>query len=98
MKAFLQRSAPQRLYACVDCDSAALRSVPLTRSARPYVVSRPGGAIAYATCSLLVEENEAQVQTFLARHPRWHLRQQRRFSPLQGGDGFFVALLTQADS
>ncbi|MBC7738036.1 MAG: RsmB/NOP family class I SAM-dependent RNA methyltransferase [Candidatus Saccharibacteria bacterium] len=63
-----------------------------------HALVRPGGAIAYATCSLLTEENEAQVQTFLARHPRWHLRQQRRFSPLQGGDGFFVALLTQADS
>ena len=57
---------------------------------------KPGGVIAYATCSLLTEENETQVETFLARHPGWHLRKQQRFSPLQGGDGFFVALLTQA--
>jgi len=51
--------------------------------------------LAYATCSLLVPENEAQVQGFVARNSGWLVLDQRRFSPLQGGDGFFVALLTQ---
>lgn len=30
---------------------------------------RPGGSLVYVTCSLLPEENEAQVETFAARHP-----------------------------
>jgi 16S rRNA (cytosine967-C5)-methyltransferase len=30
---------------------------------------RPGGRLVYATCSLLPEEDEAQVQAFLDRHP-----------------------------
>ena len=30
---------------------------------------RPGGRLVYATCSLLEEENEAQVESFLTRHP-----------------------------
>ena len=30
---------------------------------------RKGGRLVYATCSLLTEENEAQVQAFLAAHP-----------------------------
>ena len=30
---------------------------------------RNGGRLVYATCSLLTEENEAQVQSFLAAHP-----------------------------
>ncbi len=30
---------------------------------------RPGGRLIYATCSLLLEENEAQVDSFLARTP-----------------------------
>jgi 16S rRNA (cytosine967-C5)-methyltransferase len=32
-------------------------------------VVRSGGRLVYATCSLLAEENEAQVTGFLARHP-----------------------------
>jgi 16S rRNA (cytosine967-C5)-methyltransferase len=30
---------------------------------------KPGGRIAYATCSVLAEENDDQVREFLARHP-----------------------------
>jgi 16S rRNA (cytosine967-C5)-methyltransferase len=32
---------------------------------------RSGGRLVYATCSLLIEENEAQVQAFLAAHPEF---------------------------
>jgi len=57
---------------------------------------RAGGVMAYATCSLLGDENEAQVAGFLTRSPGWRQIKAQRFSPLQGGDGFFVTLLTQA--
>ncbi|HHB80631.1 MAG TPA: RsmB/NOP family class I SAM-dependent RNA methyltransferase [Aliiroseovarius sp.] len=56
-------------------------------------LTAPNGQVAYVTCSLLQRENEAQVKAFLAEAPGWHLQRQRRFSPLDGGDGFFVALL-----
>ncbi|MBI1172709.1 RsmB/NOP family class I SAM-dependent RNA methyltransferase [bacterium] len=56
---------------------------------------RHGGTLAYVTCSLLAEENEAQIAAFQARHPAWTLKTQRRFSPLDGGDGFFLAILTR---
>jgi 16S rRNA (cytosine967-C5)-methyltransferase len=36
---------------------------------RAVALVRPGGRIVYATCSLLPEEGEAQVQAALARHP-----------------------------
>lgn len=55
----------------------------------------PGGVLAYATCSLLRCENEAQVQGFLTRNPGWRRLAEQRFSPLQGGDGFFLATLTR---
>ena len=54
------------------------------------------GRLAYATCSLLRAENEGQTTGFLTRHPGWKLLHSHRFTPLQGGDGFFVALLTAA--
>jgi 16S rRNA (cytosine967-C5)-methyltransferase len=53
----------------------------------------PGGVLAYATCSLLRAENEAQIAAFQARSPGWSLTSQRRLTPLDGGDGFFVAVL-----
>ena len=57
-----------------------------------------GGTLAYATCSLLAEENTAQIAAFLARSPGWAQRFCHQFSPLHGGDGFFVALLARIES
>jgi 16S rRNA (cytosine967-C5)-methyltransferase len=55
----------------------------------------PGGRIAYATCSLLDAENGARVSAFLARTPGWRQQTEHRFTPLSGGDGFYLALLTR---
>lgn len=55
----------------------------------------PGGTLAYVTCSLLRAENEAAVAGFLTENPDWTLLRERRFSPLEGGDGFYCALMTR---
>ena len=34
---------------------------------------KPGGRIAYVTCSVLDDENGAQVRAFLARHPEFSI-------------------------
>jgi 16S rRNA (cytosine967-C5)-methyltransferase len=54
---------------------------------------RKGGVLAYATCSLLRAENQDQVQAFVKRHPGWRLEMERSYTPLQGGDGFYLSLL-----
>lgn len=54
---------------------------------------RPGGTLAYATCSLFEEENGQRVEAFLTRYTGWKRLLQERFTPLDGGDGFFVAIL-----
>ncbi len=53
----------------------------------------PGGALLYATCSMLKCENDERVGRFLGENPNWQLAEQRHLSPLTGGDGFFAARL-----
>jgi 16S rRNA (cytosine967-C5)-methyltransferase len=55
----------------------------------------PGGTLAYATCSLLNCENSDQIQSFLSKNPNWVVKTNHRFTPLDGGDGFYVAVLTR---
>ena len=68
----------------------------------------PGGRLLYATCSVLREENDRQVEAFLARHADAQLlpldarfghdtgHGTQRFPGEDGGDGFFYALLGPA--
>ncbi|HEY5972890.1 MAG TPA: 16S rRNA (cytosine(967)-C(5))-methyltransferase RsmB [Pseudoxanthomonas sp.] len=72
-----------------------------------WKVLKPGGVLAYATCSILKDENEHQVAAFLARTPdaRADLLDQRygyvagpgrqRLPGEQGMDGFFYSRLTK---
>ena len=55
----------------------------------------PDGALVYTTCSLLDAENSEQIESFLLSNPDWICRAQKRFTPLEGGDGFFFAHLTR---
>ena len=52
---------------------------------------RPGGRLVYSTCSLFRSENEERRAAFLARHPGWTPEEEARMSPLDGGDGFYLA-------
>ena len=54
----------------------------------------PGGCLAYVTCSLLMEENEDQVARFLKNNENWRLKQSHHFTPVMGGDGFFIAVFS----
>jgi 16S rRNA (cytosine967-C5)-methyltransferase len=55
---------------------------------------RIGGRLVYATCSLLSEENEAQVSAFLSRHSGFFQRDVLVLTPARDGtDGFFAAVL-----
>ncbi|MEM1344062.1 MAG: RsmB/NOP family class I SAM-dependent RNA methyltransferase [Pseudomonadota bacterium] len=70
----------------------ALRQTQAEVLARGAACVRPGGRLLYATCSLIEAENGAQVERFLAQAP-FRCTEERRFTPLDGGDGFYAALL-----
>lgn len=53
---------------------------------------KPGGRLAYATCSILTEENEAQADAFTWSHPGFASVERRDWSPSGVGDGFFCAV------
>ncbi len=58
-------------------------------------MTKVGGIMVYATCSLLPSENEHQVQAFLARHgEEWTLLKEIHLRPdKQGFDGFYAAAM-----
>ena len=57
------------------------------------------GVLAYATCSVLREENEDQVESFLKRSSDWRISTHHSWpvsSGDDGTDGFFLSILTRA--
>lgn len=80
------RLTPARLAELIDLQAAILDK------AAAHVA--PGGTLAYMTCSLLRAENEDQAGAFAARS-HWSPGAQRRLTPPDGGDGFYMALFTQ---
>jgi 16S rRNA (cytosine967-C5)-methyltransferase len=84
--------------------------VPLQKSIldSAHRMVRKGGRLVYATCSLLPEENERQVEAFLAEHPDFTLVPARsivdalgagdyiKLSPARNDtDGFFAAVMAR---
>jgi 16S rRNA (cytosine967-C5)-methyltransferase len=53
-----------------------------------------GGQMVYATCSVLSEENEDQVQKFISNNPDFEFVREQRLTPaVEGFDGFYMALI-----
>lgn len=60
---------------------------------------REGGLLIYSTCTLLPEENEGNVERFLASHPDFSLVRSRTLTPdTDKTDGFFFAVMQRRDT
>ncbi len=60
---------------------------------------RRNGKIIYATCSVLPQENELQVQHFLKENPAFSAGKSKQLLPTEyDGDGFFMAELIKQDA
>ena len=44
---------------------------------------KPNGILVYSTCTLTLDENEGNVQSFLAGHPKFELQDAARYLPQQ---------------
>ena len=57
-----------------------------------------GGTLVYSTCTFAEEEDEWQVEAFLARHPEFTLRTMKKLYPHTAkGEGHFAAVLQKED-
>jgi 16S rRNA (cytosine967-C5)-methyltransferase len=91
-----------------ETDIAALAQTQRELLDALWPLLRPDGRLVYATCSVLREENEAQVAAFLSRHPDARAAQlperfghpsgagRQRLPGEDGMDGFFYARLEKA--
>ncbi len=80
-------AAKWRLTPAALDDLVALQGRVLAAAAAQVA---PGGTLAYATCSVLQAENADRARTFAPAG--WRVTQMRQFSPVDGPDGFFLAL------
>ncbi|MCP5073828.1 MAG: RsmB/NOP family class I SAM-dependent RNA methyltransferase [Rhodobacteraceae bacterium] len=66
----------------------------ILQSAAPLVAE--GGHLAYVTCSVLTCENEDRINAFLRASTAWKIELQKRFNLSDGGDGFFLTVLSRS--
>lgn len=87
------RRAPEAKWALTQERLAELCKIQSDVLAKASALVAKNGVLSYATCSLLKMENEDQVNAFLAKSSGWTLILQRAYTPLDGGDGFYIAVL-----
>ena len=102
------RRQPDVLLHRRDTDIAALRALQARLLDAAWTMLEPGGVLLYATCSILLEENAAQIDAFLQRtqgvivdalderYGRPSGAGRQRLPGENGMDGFFYARLRKA--
>ena len=90
------RRAPEARWRLTPAalDALCATQARILDQAGPLVA--PGGVLAYATCSVLTAENDAQVAAFLSRRSDWGQLARDRFLPDALQDGFFIAQLRRS--
>ncbi|MFD1342506.1 RsmB/NOP family class I SAM-dependent RNA methyltransferase [Litorisediminicola beolgyonensis] len=87
------RRAPEAKWRLSPGDLDDLLTVQAEILDRAATLVGPGGALAYATCSILSAENSSQIKSFLDRNPKWERGDELRFLPDHAGDGFYLCVL-----
>jgi 16S rRNA (cytosine967-C5)-methyltransferase len=80
------RRRPEEAWRLTEVEVKRLQGVQLDVLANAAMLVRPGGRLAYVTCSVLPSENADVVDRFAAAHPE--------FTPLPVAEGVRLAMLT----
>ena len=88
------RRTPEAKWALTSDKLAAFVALQAQVLERALKHVRPGGTLAYATCSVFKDENTGQIEAFLATHPEWQQKAVHQWPVDEWGDGFFCAHLT----
>ena len=56
---------------------------------------KSNGTLLYATCSVLEDENQAQIKKFMQKSNEWLFQKEKLFIPNELGDGFYFAILAK---
>ena len=87
-------------------DIKALKNISAKILRRSALRVKPGGKLAFFTCSVFKEENEDQIYEFLNDHPEFHLlntvidgqeRCIKTFDVHENEEGFFVCLMRKQE-
>lgn len=92
------RRAPEARWRLTPQGLAGLLSSQatiLTAAARHVA---PGGWLAYATCSVLRPENQAQIAAFIRSEPDWQVSDEMSLLPGPLHDGFYMATLRKVNA
>lgn len=87
------RRAPEAKWTLTPERLAELETWQSSILTQASALVRTGGYLVYATCSLMKRENQDQIAHFLAARKDWEMVAERSFTPLDGGDGFYAAIL-----
>ncbi|WP_226688428.1 RsmB/NOP family class I SAM-dependent RNA methyltransferase [Ruegeria arenilitoris] len=89
------RRAPAGKWALTESRLQELTGIQSNILDKLSTMVAPGGVLAYATCSMLEDENGAVVASFLRANPEWSEEFRKTWFVSHGADGFFTAHLTR---
>ena len=87
------RRDPEGKWALTLQDYERLLSLQENILATASQLVKPNGNLVYATCSILKDENKAQIQKFLDNTNDWVLKKEKFSIPSGLGDGFYFSIL-----
>ncbi|WP_170399015.1 RsmB/NOP family class I SAM-dependent RNA methyltransferase [Ruegeria arenilitoris] len=89
------RRAPAGKWALTESRLQELTGIQASILDQLAPMIAPGGVLAYATCSMLDDENGNVVDGFLRKYPGWSENFRKTWLVSHGTDGFFTSHLTR---